>query len=306
MRTAEAGSGTDPSTIAAFLVMVVAVGGNVIGIKYIARAGELDPLWAAASRFLLAAAIFAIAARAMRAPLPRGRAFVGAVLYGTLSIGAFFGLAYWGLQRAPAGLAGVFLATGPLLTFLFALAHRQEQFSWDSMIGAIIVVAGTAIVYNAGRDEGVPAASLLAILAASACAAEGAIVVKGFPPVHPAMRNTIGMAVGAAFLLVLMPFFDESVSIPNTATTWAAQVYLVLIGSVAVFALYLFILSRWTASSASYEFVLAPIVGVVLAVWLLDEQVSGRFIAGSVVVLAGVYLGAIRPARAKHPRRAGE
>jgi hypothetical protein len=45
----------------------------------------------------------------------------------------------------------------------------------------------------------------------------------------------------------------------------------VLIGTVGVFAVYLYVLSTWTASAVSYEFVLAPLVAIVLAAWLLDE-----------------------------------
>ncbi len=189
-------AGSDGVVMAAFLAMVVGIGGNVIAVKYIAIADDLDPLWAAASRFVAASVIFAIAALSLRAPMPRGRALVGALLYGVLSIGAFFGFVYWGLQEAPAGMAGVFLATGPLFTFLLALLHEQERFRWESMIGGVVVIAGTAVVFSAGVDKGVPVASLLAILAASVCAAEGAVVVKGFPPVPPATRNAIGMAVG--------------------------------------------------------------------------------------------------------------
>ena len=297
MAQAEARLASDSVVMAAFLAMVVCIGGNVIAIKYIARAGDLDPLWAAASRFLVASAIFAIAAVSLRAPMPRGRALVGAFLYGVLSIGAFFGFVYWGLQGAPAGMAGVFLATSPLLTFLLALLHGQERFRWESVIGGAIVIVGTAVVFSAGVDRGVPVSSLLAILAASVCAAEGAVVVKGFPPVHAATRNAIGMAVGAMMLLVLMPLFAESFGLPVEDSTWLAQAYLILFGSIAVFGLYLFVLGRWTASAASYEFVLAPVVGVVLAAWLLDEPVTPTFAAGAALVLVGVYLGAIRSAR---------
>jgi drug/metabolite transporter (DMT)-like permease len=294
---------SDRATLAAFLLMSVTIGGNVIAIKYIARAGDLDPLWAAGSRFLFATAIFAVVARLVRAPMPHGRGLAGAAAYGALSIGAFFGFVYRGLQDAPAGLAGVFLATGPLLTFLLALAHGQERFRWDSMLGAAVVVMGTALVFSVGIAEGVPVASLLAILAGSACAAEGAIIVKGSPPVHPAARNAIGMAVGTVILLALTPFFHESYAIPSEPSTWAAQTYLVSIGTVGVFALYLFVLSRWTASAASYEFVLAPLVGIVLAAWLFDERITPTFAIGSILVLLGVYLGALRPARRNPARR---
>lgn len=290
-------TGSDGIVMAAFFAMVVFIGGNVVAIKYIARADDLDPLWAAASRFLIASAIFAIAALSLRAPMPHGRALLGAFLYGMLSIGGFFGLVYLGLQEAPAGIAGVFLATGPLLTFMLALLHGQERFRWDSMIGGAIVIAGTGVVFSAGVDKGVPIPSLLAILGASACAAEGAVIVKGSPPVHAATRNAIGMAVGAAMLLLLMPFFNESFSLPVEGSTWFAQAYLISFGSVGVFGLYLFVLHRWSASAAAYEFVLAPVVALVLAAWLLDERITPAFGLGAILVLVGVYLGAIRPAR---------
>lgn len=295
----------DLTTPAAFIVMVVTIGGNVVAIKYVLREPGLDPLWAAASRFLLAAAIFAIIAGIVRAPLPRGRALMGAALYGALTFGAFFGFVYWGLQEAPAGLAGVFLATVPLITFLLALAQGQERFRWGSFAGAAIVVGGTAVIFRGGVGEGVPPSSLAAIIAGAACAAQGAIVVKGFPPVHPAAMNAIGMVVGTAILLSLMPIFNESFVIPKTGSTWAAQAYLVVIGSVGVFALYLFVLGRWTASAASYEFVLVPLVGIVLSAWLLDEPITNAFALGSILVLIGVYLGALRPATNDLTREAG-
>ncbi len=293
----EAGKRPDRAVLGAFFLMVIGIGGNVVAVKLILREPGIDPLWAAASRFLIATVIFAIVARVLRASMPRGRALVGALLYGALSLGAFFGFIYLGLQEVPAGMAGMLLATGPLLTFIFALAHGQERFRWDSLAGAAIVVVGTVVVLRGGVDEGVPVASLLAVLAAAACAAEGAIAVKGFPPVHPAARNAIGLAVATVMLFVLMPLFGQSFKIPEEGSTWAAQAYLVTIGTVGVFGLYLFVLSRWSASAASYEFVLAPLVGIALAAWLLDEQTTGTFVVGSILVLVGVYFGVIRSTR---------
>ena len=40
--------------------------------------------------------------------------------------------------------------------------------------------------------------------------------------------------------------------------------------------------------------VLIPLVAIVLAWWLQDERITWAFAAGSVLVLMGVYLGALR------------
>ena len=88
--------------------------------------------------------------------------------------------------------------------------------------------------------------------------------------------------------------------LPHRPETWAAMAYLVVIGSVVVFLLYLIVLRYWAASRASYGFVIIPFVTVVLSAWLDNEPVGLGLVLGGLLVLAGVYVGALRPARA-HP-----
>ena len=279
----------------AFLVLVTIAGGNAPAIRYVSCGTcELDPFGGAAMRFLLASAIFAGIARTFRTKIPRGRAFLGAVLFGVLQFGAGFGLIYWGLVRAPAGLAQVLLACVPLLTFGLALAHRQERFRWEGIVGAVLALGGIAVVFNSGLDAGVPLTSMLAILAGALCWAEALIVVKGFPPVQPTAMNAVAMAVGAVVLLALASIFDEAHILPESAATWGAQAYLVIAGSVGVFWLYVFVLRRWTASAASYQMVLIPLVTVAVSAWLHDERITPVFAVGAFLVLVGVYIGAIR------------
>lgn len=197
-KAGEPSTGPNRTTLTAFALFVTLAGGNVIAIRYIScDACELDPFWAASTRFLIASAIFAVIALALRTGMPRGRGLVGAALYGVLGFGAAFAFAYWGLQRVSGGFAAVLLATVPLLTFVFALAHRQERFRWGGLMGGILAIAGMAVIFREGVGAGVPITSLLALLAGAACFAETGIVVKAFPPVHPAAMNAIGLGVGA-------------------------------------------------------------------------------------------------------------
>ena len=70
---------------------------------------------------------------------------------------------------------------------------------------------------------------------------------------------------------------------------------LVIAGSVGVFLLYLYVLRHWPASRATYAFVLIPFVTVLLSSWLDDEPVGAGLVLGGLLVLAGVYVGALRP-----------
>src|SRR5437867_10183008 len=111
-------------TLIAFGVLVVLVGANPVAIRFSNR--ELEPFWGGGVRFTAAAVLFWAIVAARKIAVPRGAALVGAILYGLLGIAVFFAFVYWGLQRVQAGVGGVILATVPLLTLLFALAHRLE------------------------------------------------------------------------------------------------------------------------------------------------------------------------------------
>jgi len=87
--------------------------------------------------------------------------------------------------------------------------------------------------------------------------------------------------------------------IPTMASTWLLIIYVVVGATVGGFLLYLFVLKNWTATGASYGFVLTPIITVILATLLTDETVSLIFLAGAAVVLAGVYVGALMPSKKK-------
>jgi drug/metabolite transporter (DMT)-like permease len=61
----------------------------------------------------------------------------------------------------------------------------------------------------------------------------------------------------------------------------------------------MFILTNWTASGTSYGFVLAPLVTMVIASTVADEQITINFLAGAILVIVGVIVGALLPSKTK-------
>jgi drug/metabolite transporter (DMT)-like permease len=290
----------DPATVSAFVLGSVLAGGNAVAIRFSNR--ELDPLWGAALRFCLAAALMAALLAALRLPLAHGRALAGAVVFGVLQFGATFALFYYALVELHAGFGQLLLALVPLLTLLLAVAQRQERLRAASVVGTLVALTGVAVMTRASLREALPVLSVLAGLGCALCFAQAAVLVRRLPPVHPVTMNAIGMAAGAAVLLVAAFAAGDSFERPDRASTWAAVAYVAAVGSVAVFLLYLFVLGRWIASRAAYTFVLIPVVTVVLSAWLDDEPVGWALVGGGVLVLAGVYVGALRePAEEVEP-----
>jgi len=282
--------------LAAFIAESVLAGGNAVGVRFSNR--ELDPLWGAGLRFSLAALLLGSVMAVMRLGFPRGRALAGAIVFGALMFGATFGLAYYALVRIHAGLGQTLLALVPLATLLLAVAQRQERLRAAAIAGTLLSLVGIALISGLSERESVPLLSLLAMLGAVFCFAQATVLVRHFPPVHPVTLNAVGMATGALVLISLSLLFGESIVLPEQAETWIALAYTVAIGSGVVFVLYVVVIRLWSASRAAYGFVVTPVVTVLLSAWLDDEPITAGLIVGGVLVLAGVYIGALRPASA--------
>ena len=286
----------DQLALASFIVGAVLAGGNAVAVRFSNR--ELPPLWGAGLRFALAAALLLIVMAVMRLSMPRGRALAGALIYGALNFAGAFALAYYALIRLHAGLGQTILALVPLATLVLAVIQRQERFRVATVIGSLLALAGIGLMWGASVGESLPPLSLLAALGAVLCFAEAAVVVRRFPHAHPVTMNAVGMAAGAILLVGGSLVAGEPITLPEQGATWAAIAYLVPVGSVAVFILYLVVLRHWEASRAAYAFVLIPFVTVLLSAWLLDEPITLGLVLGGFLVLAGVYVGALRPAAA--------
>jgi drug/metabolite transporter (DMT)-like permease len=229
-----------------------------------------------------------------RLPLPRGRALLGALIFGVLNFGLAFAFAFWSLQFVPPGLAMVILALSPLLTLLFAILHRQEKFQWRVLTGGLLSMGGIAVIFAQQFSLEVSLLPLIAIILNAVCFAEASVLIKNFPKSHPVTTNAIGMAAGTVILFIASLLWGEPRPIPTMAATWLALVYLILIGSCVVFILALYVLKRWTASATAYGFVLLPFVTVLASALMGQEQISPTLLLGGGLLLFGVYIGALR------------
>jgi drug/metabolite transporter (DMT)-like permease len=287
----------DRTTIVAFATLVVLIGTNLVAIRIGNR--ELAPLWHAGFRFLVAAILFWAIAAVRRASLPSRRAAAGAAVYGLLSFAAFFGFLYAGLVEASVGIATSTLALGPLITLGLAAAIGLERLRAVAVVGAAIAFAGIAVMYASALTGSVPVTSLILLLAAAVSFAMGGIEVKRTPAMDLVVQNGIATTVGAVVLVALAIVAGEDLAIPKQPETWLAFVYLVIPGTLLTFWILLFLLRQWPVSRVAYQFVLAPIVAILVAAVVLGEPIQPADIAGTALVIVGVWLGALRSTTAR-------
>jgi drug/metabolite transporter (DMT)-like permease len=289
----------DNRTLAAFGFFILLGGGASVAIRI--TYAELAPFYSAAVRFALAGIIFWILLFVRKIPFPRGQALLGAALFGTLSVGLAFSLVAWGLVEIPASTYQVLMAMVPLLTIFLAFIQGIERIRWQGILGSLLAVGGIAVVVGGASGGGLSLVHVLAIIAAAVCIAEAGVIAKKFPRSHPIATNAIAMTIGALILGSISLITSEPWVLPNQISTWIALGYLIVFVTIIVFLLYLYVLGRWTASGTSYGFVIIPLVTVVVASTLAGEQITLSFIAGGVLVLVGVLVGALLPSKPPSP-----
>ena len=289
-----------PLTLVAFALVALIGGSNFVAVRLSNR--ELEPFFGAGVRFGGASLLLFAIAFLTRKEVPRGRALVGVLIFGVINFFAAYAFVYWGLQRVPAALAGVVFGAVPLMTLMLAVAQRIERFRWRAALGASVAIAGVAVMAGAPANAEVPLVYFGAVVLSALGAAQAAVHIKRFPPVHPFAMNALAMATGAVLLLALSALSGERWVVPSRATTWYTLAFIVPIGSVALFVLYVYVVHRWTASAASYQFVLFPVVAAVVGAIVADEALDISVAIGGVLVVAGTYVGALaRPAPLETP-----
>jgi drug/metabolite transporter (DMT)-like permease len=285
--------------ILAFAAETLLAGANGVAIRFSNR--ELAPVWGAGLRFAVAAVLIVSVMLALRLALPRGRALLGSVLFGLLQFAGAFGFFYYALVQIHAGLGQTLLALVPLATLLLAVAQRQERLSGAAVVGTLLGLAGIGLISLDPWREPIPPLALLAVLLSVLCFAQALVLVRRLPPIHPVALNAVGMVTGALVLLGASILLGEPKVLPQRIETWAALAYIVVIGSVAVFLLHVYVAQHWTASRAAYVMVVIPLVTITLSAWLDQEPVTGGLLLGGLLVLGGVYLGALRNRRDSYP-----
>jgi drug/metabolite transporter (DMT)-like permease len=281
----------ETNTYLAFAATVLIGGANFVAVSFSNM--ELPPLFGAALRFALAALLFFLVLRVGGVPLARGRAALGAAMYGTLGFGAAYAFLYYALVGLAAGTVAVIMAAMPLFTLIIAVLSGQERLSLRGIVGGGMAIAGIAVLSLGTLGGDLSPTYLIAAVLGAVAAAASSVAAKSLPDVHPLNMNAIGMASGTVLLVAGSFLLGERWVLPREPHTWLALGWLVVIGSVGLFQLFLYVIRRWTASATVYAITAMPVVAVVLGAVMLGQPITPTVLVGGSMVTLAVYVGAI-------------
>lgn len=284
-----------PLVIACLAATWIIWGSTYLAIKF--ALVSFPPFLQMGSRFLVAGIGLALWMRYVRkAAWPDATQWRNAAIVGTLMLGGGMGGVGVAEQTVGSGLVVAFIAVVPLLIVLVNLAWRVLPGRLE-LTGIGIGLVGVLMLTQGQGFQASPA-GLAAIGIACTAWSVGSVLSQRATPLAPgAMGFASEMICGGVVLALLAAITGESMAWPPQPLATGAWLYLVVFGSLIAFNAYMVLLARAPAGlAASYTFV-NPVIAMLLGVWLGGEVVSGYEWASAGVVLAGVVLLLVKPAR---------
>lgn len=258
-------------------------------IRICIRPGGYPTLDGLALRFVIASLVIVPLALRKR-PWPRGRLWGYLVLAGMLDAGAYL-LVYLGEERVSGGVAAVLYGTQPLILAILLAATRIEAITRRHVAGAVISIAGVAVLFLDRLDVSPRQAAGVAMVVGSVVVATSySMIMKRYvKDVHGLVATATFLVVTGAVLSIVALCAGEPIPWPPPLVPSLAILYLAVIGSVVAFLAYFWLLGATTLMLTSTLVFVFPLVALVTD-WLFEHDVAlgARAYLGIAVTLGGL------------------
>ena len=275
------------------LILSVLWGGSFFFVGVAVKA--LPPFTIVALRVGLAAVVLNIVVRATGLRMPTDRRLWGAFFgMGLLNNMIPFCLIVWGQTHIASGLASIFNATTPLFTVIVAHAFtKDEKISGGRLGGILIGFIGVAVIIGLDSLGGLGTNTLaqFAVLVAALSYAFAGVYGRRFKSmgVAPLVTATGQVTASTILLTPLALVVDQpwTLTMPGVGV-WSAIIGLALVSTALAYIIYFRILATAGATNLLLVTFLIPVSAILLGVFFLGEQLTGKDLAGMVLICFGL------------------
>lgn len=268
---------------------------------------DLPPISFAAFRFILAAIVVFLIIKVQKIPLPKTKKdWKLLAITGLLQFSVNYALVFWSELHISSGLAAVLQATIPAFGLFFAWLHLpNETIGWRKISAILLGIVGVAIIFiEQLRLNSVMAFwGSLAIVLGACAAAEASILTKAYGGgIHPASL-VFGQMVCGLLPLILFGLWTEGNPLKFN---WSAKaifsvLYLSILGTIAAFWLYYWLLARIESSKAMTISLITPLIAVIVGAVVLGEKIPPQTFFGGAFILFSIGIVILRHKRQTHP-----
>ena len=276
----------------AYAVMCAIWGSTWLAIK-VALTG-MPPLTGVGARFVIAGLFLYLMAAIVRPPVGERTPFSLIVVLAAMLFGGNYAFTYFSETHLASGLVAVLFGTLPFFILLFSAAMLGERVTRLAVAGAIVALAGVAVISLTG--QGGDLIYVLAALLASAQSAFGNTYLKRYAHTEPLRTLPPAMLLsGVVTLAAGLVFTPVDVRAALGVAPVAATLYLAVFGSGIAFFLNHWCLQRLSTWSVGLVALIIPVIAVAIGIAIAHEPFGPRDVIGAILVIAGVGLALTQP-----------
>ena len=198
----------------------------------------------------------------------------------------------------PAGLASLVLQAQALFTVLFSFVLLKERIKQTQIFAMFIAIIGLILIGYSDQTSNMTLIGFLLTIAAASSWGLGNVVNRAIN--QRGYQANAGLVVWSAWI-AMIPFFLTSYWVEGqaqimdsllnlTILSFVVLFYLAAIASIVGYSLWSYLLTHYPAGQIAPLTLMVPIVGMLCAVLLLDEQLTILQILGIIVVMLGLLI----------------
>ena len=220
-------------------------------------------------------------------------------LSGLMGLTLYYFFEYQGISRTSTVNASLILAAIPILTMVVEAVVDRRRMRGPQIAGAVISVAGTAIIVLGGSSEG--AASLagdLLILGASVVWVAYIFISRKLRDGYSSLSMNTWQALIALVTLIPMALADPCDLGAIPASGWLAAAVLAVICSALCYWLYGNALHEMSPLASAIFINLIPLTTLLGGVMLLGETLTWQAALGGAMIIGSIFLVNMTEAKA--------
>ncbi len=261
-------------------------GSTYLAIKYAIE--SFPPFVMVGIRFTAAGSLLYVILRGLGHAAPTLIQWRGAALVGLLLPVLGNGTVSHVQLHVSSSVAALAIATAPIWMAIFSSlwGHKISRREW---LGIAIGLIGILLLNTRGSLQGDWLSAFLLMFAAASWSL-GSVWSKHMAMPTGLMGAASQMLCGGLIAFIFSAAFGEQWPTEITARSWAAIVFMIVLGSMVAFSAYHWLLHNVRPLVASSNTFVNPVVAFVVGVLFADEHINTMEYIALAVILVGVFL----------------
>lgn len=223
---------------------------------------------------------------------PPRRMWKHLIVLGILQTSIVFLLVMYGMQFVNAGKSSVLLYSMPLWSSILAAKFLGEKVTSGKMLGlaagmlGLLTILGWDIFFV--QDLQIIFGEILIMIAAVSWAASNVYYRLKLQDMTQLQVSAYQMLFGTIGIVIATLFAEWGEPVEITGESIFYILFTGVLASALCFTVWFVILSVIDMVSATLSTLLVPVFGLFLGWWILNEQLTGGVIAGSLLIILGI------------------